>query len=152
VAANKPSAKLQGGGSSHPTVKMTGGEKSMRRLIIAALTSACLVSFPVLLWAAPNALGEEVIPGFGTIQTKGGKVYCHLEKPALCTPDELKQIEAHRKAAADAKAKVATCIKACSDAAKKCFDAEKAANLRPSEVKKDAPNCGLIATQCDQRC
>jgi hypothetical protein len=27
VAANKPSAKLQGGGSSHPTVKMTGGEK-----------------------------------------------------------------------------------------------------------------------------
>jgi hypothetical protein len=61
-------------------------------------------------------------------------------------------MEAAKQREVDAKAKVAICIKACSDAARKCFDAEKAANLRPSEVKKDAPKCGLIETQCDQRC
>jgi hypothetical protein len=119
----------------------------MRRLITAALTSACLVSLPVPLWAV-----EEMVDGFGTINTRDGKVYCHLAHPVLCTPDELKKLEAVRKRAAENKAKVATCIKACSEAAKKCFDAEKAANLRPSEVKKDAPSCSLMATQCDQRC
>ena len=143
-----------GQSASHSTNDQRG--KPMRRLVTAALTCACLVSSSVLLSA------EEVKPrdseykriGVHEYATSGGKCYIRTTQGVgrPCSPDEVKEMEAAKQREVDAKAKVAICIKACSDAARKCFDAEKAANLRPSEVKKDAPKCGLIETQCDQRC
>jgi hypothetical protein len=115
----------------------------MRRLITAALTSACLVSSPAMLWADQY----EIIPGVGRIMTtNGGKVYCHPEKETLCTSDELKKIETVRRDKADARARTAACVHACGVAADKC---EKEANAGKNPT---APSCTLVMHNCQTRC
>jgi hypothetical protein len=111
----------------------------MRRLVTAALTSACLVSSPVMLWADQY----EQIPGIGRIMTtNGGKVYCHPEKETLCTQDELKKIETYRQDRAIAKTHTATCVHACEDAAVKCEKGGKPIGL----------SCGVDRNHCIGRC
>jgi hypothetical protein len=115
----------------------------MRRLITAALASACLVSSPAMLWADQY----EIIPGIGRIMTtSGGKVYCHPEKETLCTSDELKKIEATRQRMAVARARTATCVHACEDAADKC-EKEGKAGKKPA-----GPACTIVQHNCQTRC